>query len=127
MNPLLFPNKHRLVSGNAVASQRARHGIPKLSDILVRVVENGALTSELSERRVYELVLGIGAPRHAKKDIGIHQARGNRHLIVSLVNPLARNSLRQWRNLVGELGQRVEPGADFFWRSGLPSFRWTRR
>ena len=48
-----------------VVIERARHGIPKLSDILVGVMQNGALTGELSERCVYESVLGIGAPRHA--------------------------------------------------------------
>jgi hypothetical protein len=31
-------------------------------------------SGESSERRVYELVLRIGAPRHAKKDIGIDEA-----------------------------------------------------
>jgi hypothetical protein len=89
----------------AVAIERARHGIPKLSDILMRVVKNRALTCELSERCVYELVLGIGAPGHTQKDICIDQARANRHLIVVLVNPFARNGVRQRGNLVRELGE----------------------
>ncbi len=89
----------------AVAVERAGHGVPKLSDILMRVMQNGALTGELSERCIYDLVLGIGASRHAQKDIGVDQARANRHLVVILVDPLARNSLRQRGNLVRELGQ----------------------
>ncbi len=49
----------------AVPVERARHSIPKLSDILMGVMKNGALAGELSEGCVYDLVLGIGAPRHA--------------------------------------------------------------
>jgi hypothetical protein len=43
-----------------IADQRTRHCVPKLSNILVRVVENCAMAGESSERCVYELVLGIG-------------------------------------------------------------------
>jgi hypothetical protein len=47
------------------ADQRARHCIPKLGNILVRVVENRALRSKPRKRCVDELVLRIGSPCHA--------------------------------------------------------------
>jgi len=47
-----------------IADQRTRHSVPKLSNVLVRVVKNGALGGKSSECRVHELVLGIGASCH---------------------------------------------------------------
>jgi hypothetical protein len=43
----------------------------RFGDILVRVVKDCALASESSERRVYDLVLRIGASGHAQQDVGI--------------------------------------------------------
>jgi hypothetical protein len=83
----------------------ASHCIPKLGDILVPVVKDCALAGESSERRVYDLVLRIGASGHAQQDVGIYQTRRNRHLVVILVKPIAGNSLGQRWNLVRELRQ----------------------
>lgn len=84
---------------------RPSHCIPKLGDILVRVVKDCALAGESSERRVYDLVLRIGASGHAQQDVGIYQTRRNSHLVVILVKPIAGNRLGQRWNLVRELGQ----------------------
>src|SRR5258707_14041756 len=46
-------------------------------------------------------------------------------LVVVLVNPFARDCLRQRRNLVRELGQRIEPGANLFRSTRLPGLRRT--
>src|SRR5258708_627806 len=40
-----------------------------------------------------------------------------------LIYPFAGDGIGQRRNLVGELRQRVQPGANLFWRSCLPSRR----
>src|SRR5208282_4461737 len=51
----------------AIPRLRPGHCIPKLSNVLVCVVKNRALGGESGERRIYELVLGIGAPCHPQQ------------------------------------------------------------
>ena len=59
-----LPLRFRNCQAKTIAALGTRHSVPKLSNVLVRVVKSGALGGKSSECRVHELVLGIGAPCH---------------------------------------------------------------
>lgn len=71
-----------------VASSWTCHSIPKLSNILMGILETGALGSKLRQRGVDDLVLRIRTPCHTKQDVRIDNTRWNNHLVVILVQPL---------------------------------------
>jgi len=48
-----------------VSVQRTSHDVPKLSDVLVRIAKGGSLRSEVSQRRMDQVMLWIGTPGNA--------------------------------------------------------------
>src|SRR5664279_4764763 len=84
---LAFRLGHR--QAESIVGERAGHGVPKLSDVLVSIVKDRALRGKARERRVHQRVLRIAAPRHSQQDVGINETRRDRHLVVVLVEPLA--------------------------------------
>src|SRR5437764_199684 len=87
----------------AVAFERACHGVPKLSDILMRVMKNGALTGELSE--LLRLRVGTG-DRNAASSVegcwcllGTSQSPFNR-------DP-GRSTCAKWSQVEGESCRRT--------------------
>jgi hypothetical protein len=70
-----------------IARDGPSHCIPKLSDILVRIMKSRALHGESSESCINEFMLGVEASGNAEQDVRVDQTRGNSHLVVILVNP----------------------------------------
>src|SRR5690348_17277189 len=68
-------------------------------------------------------VLWIRPASHPQQNVRIHQTRNNPHLIVFLINPFAGNRLREGRNLVRKLRQRIQPRAYFRRTPHSPVFR----
>ena len=97
----------------SVAFGWPRHCVPEYSDVLVGVIKRCALFNQLLKCRVNDPVLRVRTTGDAQENVRIHQARSNRNLIVFLVEPFARNRLGQWRNLVGELRQGIQPRTYF--------------
>ena len=53
-----LPLRFRNCQAKTIAALGTRHSVPKLSNVLVRVVKSGALGGKSSECRVHELMLG---------------------------------------------------------------------
>jgi hypothetical protein len=70
---------------------------------------------------IRESMLGISQSGNAQQNVRVDQTRGNRHLVVILIDPFASDIFRERRNSVRELRQGVEPCAYFFFRAQLSS------
>jgi hypothetical protein len=63
------------------------HNVPKLRDVLMRVMKSRTLSAKSSKSRISEFMLGIGTSGNAEQDVRVDQTRGDSHLVVILVNP----------------------------------------